>query len=105
MLRKLTKIGAYLLLACGAVISIAVVAFALYFWFVYPEATPSAKVIVPITFFIIAIVVIIVTISIFETMTETVILDDESEKNKKRNPTISNQIVEKPINLDTKKDV
>ncbi|PIS07476.1 hypothetical protein COT78_03315 [Candidatus Berkelbacteria bacterium CG10_big_fil_rev_8_21_14_0_10_43_13] len=105
MLRKLTKIGAYLLLACGAIISIAIIAFALYFWFVYPEATPSAKVIVPILFFLIAIVIIIVTISVFETMTETVILEDEFEKGTKRKTAISIPVVKKPVNQDEEKNV
>jgi len=56
-------------------------------------------------FFLIAIVIIIVTISVFETMTETVILEDEFEKGTKRKTAISIPVVKKPVNQDEEKNV
>jgi|GEM_PF-5578486 len=105
MLRKLTKVGAYLLLACGIVISIAVIAFALYFWLVYSEPDPTIKVVVPLVFIVVAIAGLVITISMFETITETIVLENIAEKNAKNKPEANNTMTNQRSGQEKQNDV
>ena len=54
--------------------------FAIYFGFIYPGANQNGKVIVSIVFIIIAATTLIITISIFETIIETIKIEKKIDK-------------------------
>ncbi|HLC43945.1 MAG TPA: hypothetical protein VJK08_02365 [Patescibacteria group bacterium] len=80
MIARLTKFGAYLILAAGILLAVVLFSFAIYFGFIYPGANQNGKVIVSIVFIIIAATTLIITISIFETIIETIKIEKKIDK-------------------------
>ena len=80
MISRLTKFGAYLILAAGILLAVVLFSFAIYFGFIYPGVNQSGKVIVSIVFIIIAATTLIITFSIFETIMETIKIEKKIDK-------------------------
>ena len=80
MIARLTKFGAYLILAAGILLAVVLFSFAIYFGFIYPGANQNGKVIVSIVFIIIAATTLIITFSIFETIMETIKIEKKIDK-------------------------
>jgi len=80
MIARLTKFGAYLILVAGILLAVVLFSFAIYFGFIYPGANQNGKVIVSIVFIIIAATTLIITISIFETIIETIKIEKKIDK-------------------------
>lgn len=80
MISRLTKFGAYLILAAGILLAVVLFSFAIYFGFIYPGANQNGKVIVSIVFIIIAATTLIITFSIFETIMETIKIEKKIDK-------------------------
>ena len=84
MIARLTKFGAYLILAAGILLAVVLFSFAIYFGFIYPGVNQSGKVIVSIVFIIIAATTLIITFSIFETIMEMLHLEETVESRGKK---------------------
>ncbi len=82
---KLTKFGAYLILLAGSFLSAVLFGFAIYFGFIYPGANLSGRIVVSTVIIVAAVAAFIISISVFETIIETIRIEGKLENGNNKN--------------------
>lgn len=75
----LTKIGAYIILILGLILSTGLVVFAVVAFVYYPEANLSKKAAISVGITIVGVLAFLITFAVFEALIESVKLEEEVE--------------------------
>lgn len=75
--KTLIKIGAYTLLVIGIIATLALLAVGVVVFVSYPDASLQKKAVIGGIFFIVAFLVLLLSISVFESMKELIIVERE----------------------------
>lgn len=78
--RGLIKVGSYLLLSIGIIVSLLLLGLGLFLFFSYPESSFQKKAVIAGFFIVLAVIVILLTIAAFESMLKLLEVEREVEE-------------------------